>query len=339
MGTRLKRIDVHNHVCTAKLIEAVRSNPDRFRMRVEGEGSKLRFARMDSRHVFSLDAELYDAKAKLAGLDRRGLDGAFISPGPMYFFYWLDADAGLEAAAVVNDGIAEMAAQDPERLFGMGTLPMQDPDAAVTELERIVKTHGFRAIEIGTEVGQEQIADPRFRKILRRAQELKVFLFAHPFSFTPLCSGLGKYHLNNLIGNPLASTIMAANLMFSGTLDELPELRICLAHGGGFLPYQIGRFAHGHRVRGDVRADTPSSPYDLLRRFYFDALTHDARALRYLIDLVGADRVCLGTDAPYDMAEDHPLDALGKVKALTPEEREQVSCRTILDLMHTGRTE
>jgi aminocarboxymuconate-semialdehyde decarboxylase len=164
-------------------------------------------------------------------------------------------------------------------------------------------------------------------------------LFAHPFSFTPLCSGLGKYHLNNLIGNPLASTIMAANLMFSGTLDELTDLRICLAHGGGFLPYQIGRFAHGHRVREDVRANTPSSPYDLLRRFYFDALTHDARALRYLIDLVGADRVCLGTDAPYDMAEDHPLEALGKVKALSPEEREQVSCRTILDLMQAERLE
>ncbi len=333
MAGKLKRIDVHNHVCPADLVEAIRRKPDRFRMRVEGEGAKLHVAGMDSRHSFHIVPELHDAKAKVAGLDRRGLDAAFISPGPMWFFYWLEADAGLEAARVTNDGIAKMCAHYPERLFGMGTLPMQDADAAVAELERIVSQYGWRAIEIGTEVGNEQIADPRFRKILRRAQELKVFIFAHPFSFAPLCSGLGKYHLNNLIGNPLASTIMAGNLMFSGALDELPHLKICLAHGGGFLPYQVGRFAHGHRVRKDVSENTATSPYELLRRFYFDALTHDAQALRHLIDIVGSDRVCLGTDAPYDMAEDHPLETLGKVPRLTAAEREQVCCLTALDLM------
>ena len=333
MASPLKRIDVHNHVCPAELLQAVRNAPQRFGMRVEGEGEGLRVVRPDTRHAFAIVPELHDPKAKLEGLDRRGIDAAFISPGPMFFFYWLAADAGLEAARLINEGIAKMTAYDPQRLLGMGTLPVQDPDAAVAELERVVRQYGWRAIEIGTEVGTGQIADPRFRKLLRRAQELKVFLFAHPFSFTPLCDGLGQYHLNNLIGNPLASTVMAAHLMFSGALDELRELKICLAHGGGFLPYQIGRFAHGHRVRKDVSADTPTSPYELLRRFYFDALTHDAQALRFLIDQVGADRVTLGTDAPYDMAEDHPLETLGKVRGLTEAEREQVCCRTALELM------
>ena len=332
MAGKAKRIDVHNHVCPATLIEALRANPQRFGMRVEGEGDALRIARTTSKHVFHLVPELYDVEAKLKGLDERGLEGAYLSPGPMYFYYDLPADAGLDAAKAINEGIAAMCAKAPDRLYGMGTLPMQDPDAAVTELERVVKDHGWHAIEIGTEVGEEQIADPRFRPILRRAQELKVFLFAHPFAFTPACHGLGTHHLNNLIGNPLGSTIMAGNLMLSGAMDELPDLKGCLAHGGGFLPYQVGRFAHGHRVRDDVRADTPTSPYELLRRFYFDALTHDEKALRYLIDQVGADRVCLGTDAPYDMGEDHPVELLDKVPGLTPDEREQICCGTIATL-------
>ena len=333
MATGSKRIDVHNHVIPNQLLEAISADPARYRMRIEGEGVKRKMVRAETGHAFAITPELCDAQAKLRGLDARGIDIAFISPGPMAFFYWLDGDAGFAAARHINDGIAAMCAANPERLRGMGTVPMQHPDAAITELERMVRQHGFRAMEIGTEVGTDQIADPKFRQLLRRAQELKVFLFADPFSWTPFCAGLATHHLNNLIGNPLGTTIMAANLMLGGVMDELPELKICLAHGGGFLPYQIGRFAHGHRIRKDVSADTPHSPSDLLRRFYFDALTHDALSLRFLIDRVGADRVTLGTDAPFDMGEDHPVDALNAVANLTPGEREQICCRTALGLM------
>ena len=142
MAGKAKRIDVHNHVCPATLIEALRANPQRFGMRVEGEGDALRIARTTSKHVFHLVPELYDVEAKLKGLDERGLEGAYLSPGPMYFYYDLPADAGLEAAKAINEGIAAMCAKAPDRLYGMGTLPMQDPDAAVTELERVVKDHG-----------------------------------------------------------------------------------------------------------------------------------------------------------------------------------------------------
>jgi aminocarboxymuconate-semialdehyde decarboxylase len=250
----------------------------------------------------------------------------------MVFFYWLDADTALEASRIINDGIANMARAYPDRLRGMGTLPLQHPDAAIAELERIVRDHGFRSIELGTSVEEEQLADPRFRPVLRRAQELKVFIFAHPYAFTPGC-GLDKYYLRNLIGNPLQSTIMVANLMFSGALDELKQLKICLAHGGGFVPYQIGRFVHGHKCRKETRELTRTSPYKLLRRFYYDTITHDPRALRYLIDLVGADRVTIGTDAPFDMGDEAPMDTLRAVARLTAAEREQICCRTPLRLV------
>jgi aminocarboxymuconate-semialdehyde decarboxylase len=328
---KLQRIDVHSHVIPKEMLQAIERNPARYQMRFVEKDGKQRIER-EGGNTFPVFEEFHDPNAKVAGMDRKGLDVSFISPAPMVFFYWLDADTALEASRIINDGIAKMAAARPDRLRGMGTVPMQNPDAAVAELERIVREHGFRAIELGTSVEQEQLADARFRPVLRRAQELKVFVFAHPYSFTPGC-GMENYYLRNLIGNPLQSTIMAANLMFSGTLDELKKLKICLAHGGGYVPYQIGRFVHGHKERKETRALTKTSPYKLMRRFYYDALIHDPLALRYLIDQVGADRVTLGTDAPFDMGEHTPLKMLGRVKRLTSGERDQICHHTAMDLL------
>lgn len=328
---RLPRIDVHSHVIPLEMLKTIERDPARYQMRLEEKDGKRRIVR-EGGHTFPVFDEFHDPDVKVRGMNRKGIDVSFISPAPMVFFYWLDADRAAAAARIINDGIAKMAAARPDRLRGMGTVPMQDPDAAVAELERIVKQHGFRAIELGTSVEKEQLAEPRFRPVLRRAQELKVFIFAHPYSFDASC-GLERYYLRNLIGNPLQSTIMAANLMYSGTLDELKRLKICLAHGGGYVPYQIGRFVHGHKVRKETRALTKTSPYKLMRRFYYDALIHDPLALRYLIDQVGADRVTLGTDAPFDMGEHTPLKMLGRVKRLTARERAQICHYTAMDLL------
>jgi aminocarboxymuconate-semialdehyde decarboxylase len=313
------------------MLDALKANPKRFGMRFIDEPGHRRLAK-DGGGGQPVFDEFYDPAAKLKGMDRKGLDVSMISPAPIAYFYWLDADAGAEAARIVNDGIAHMAAACPERLMGLGTLPMQNPDAAVAELERVVRQHGFRGIELGTSVGDKQVADACFRPVLRRAQELGVFIFAHPYSNSAICN-LDDYYLSNLIGNPLQTTLMVSHLMFSGVLDELKQLRVCLAHGGGYVPYQIGRFNHGHKVRKETHALTRTKPNALLRRFYYDGLTHDARALQYLIDLVGADRVVLGTDAPFDMGEEHPVKMLDKVKRLTKEQRAQVLGKTALSLM------
>lgn len=332
VARKLPRIDVHSHVIPAEMLQAIEREPQRWRMRIEtGEGGKQRIVR-EGGYTFPVFREFYDPDVKVAGMDRKGLDVSIISPAPMVFFYWLDADAAAAASRIINDGIAKMAAAKPDRLLGMGTLPMQNPDAAIAELERVVRNHGFRAVELGTSVEKEQLAEPRFRPVLRRVQELKVFVFAHPYAFTPSC-GLEHYHLRNLIGNPLHTTIMAGNLMFSGALDELKDLKILLAHGGGYVPYQIGRFAHGLKVRKDTAERTRTSPYRFLRRFYYDALTHDPRALRYLIDMVGADRVTIGTDAPFDMGEEKPIQMIGKVKGLKSAERDRIFCRTAMHLL------
>lgn len=319
MTRRVKRVDIHSHVLPREMMEAIRARPRDYQMRVEQRDGGEVFIR-DDKHSTPLYAEFHDADAKVEGMDRKGIDISVISVTPVVFFYWLPADAGLAAARIMNDGIARMAARRPDRLRGMATLPMQDCDAAVAELERVVEEHGFRAIELGCRIRGELLAEPKFRPVLRRAQELGVFVFTHPYVAGALPPDLDCYYLGNLVGLPLDTALMAAHLMLGGTLDELPGLNVVLAHGGGYLPYQIGRLAHGYEVRKEAKARTQNSPAALLRRFYFDALTHDAAALEFLVEKAGADRVAIGTDAPFDMAED---DAVAMIEGLTGLDREQ----------------
>lgn len=332
MANRVKRVDVHSHVLPREMMEAIRARPRDYQMRVESRDGGEVFIR-DDRHSTPLYAEFHDADAKVEGMDRKGIDISVISVTPVVFFYWLPADAGLAAARVMNDGIARMAAKRPDRLRGMATLPMQDPDAAVTELERVVKEHGFRSVELGCRIRGELLAEPKFRPVLRRAQELGVFVFTHPYVAGELPPDLGCYYLGNLAGLPLDTALMAAHLMFSGALDELPRLNIILAHGGGYLPYQIGRLAHGYKVRKEARAHAKRSPAELLRRFYFDALTHDAAALKFLVEKAGADRVTIGTDAPFDMAEENPVAMIEALPGLSSEQRDRILGRNALALL------
>ena len=322
MTRSVKTVDVHSHVLPREMIEAIRARPRDYRMRVENRDSGETFVR-DDRHSSPLYAEFHDADAKVEGMDRKGIDVSVISVTPVVFFYWLDTDAGLAASRIMNDGIARMAAKRPDRLRGMATLPMQDADAAVTELERVVKEHGFRSVELGCRVRGELLSEPKFRPVLRRAQELGVFVFTHPYIAGTLPPDLNCYYLGNLAGLPFDTVLMAAHLMFGGALDELPRLNVVLAHGGGYLPYQIGRLAHGYNVRKEARANTPNSPAALLRRFYFDALTHDAAALKFLVEKAGADRVTIGTDAPFDMAEEDPLAMIASLP-LSDEQRDRI---------------
>ncbi len=323
-------IDLHNHMVPPTIVDAIRRNPQRYGTKIEHRDGREYF------DVHGRPAELqkafYDADAKIAWMDRVGLDVAGISVAPPIYFYWLSADVGLEAARLANDGIAQLVAQHPDRFHGLAHLPMQDPDAAIVELERVVKEHQFAGVEMGTSIEGVPLASPRFRKVLKTIEQLGCFIFAHPYRCLAE-GGMDEYYLRNFVGFPLDTTLMVAHLMFSGALDELKKLRILCAHGGGYVPYQIGRFAHGHRVRPEPKQLTQTSPRDLLRRFYFDALTHDAKAVRHLINMVGADRVVIGTDHPFDMGPEDPVGSIDAVPGLTASEREQVCEKTARSLL------
>jgi aminocarboxymuconate-semialdehyde decarboxylase len=303
-------IDFHSHVIPETIIAAMRADPERYATRIEEQDGKRYLVRGKLR--LELLAEFSVAEAKLEAMDRKGIEISVISPGPQVFFYNLKESDGVAAAKLVNDGIAAMVARNPARLRAMATLPMQNPDAAIAEMERVAREYAFNGIELATVAPGGELADAQYRPLLRRAQELKLTLFAHPNTIGS--SGrLDCYYLTNLIGNPLETTIMVANLMFSGALDELPRLKMLLAHGGGFVPYQVGRFVHGHKVRPETRANTASSAKHMLKRFYFDTLTHDPQALRYLVDLVGSEHIVLGTDSPFDMGDENPRATLSRL--------------------------
>lgn len=323
-------IDLHNHVIPPTMIAALERDPDRFGLKIEDKDGKRYFNAHGK--LAELQQTFYDADAKVAWMDKVGMDISVLSVGPPIYFYHLSAEAGLAAAKLSNDGIAQMVAQHPGRLRGMATLPMQDPDAAIVELERVVKEHKFKAVEMGTSIEGLPLADKKFRKLLKTIEQLGCFIFAHPYQC--LAEGwMDDYYLSNFVGFPLDTTLMISHLMFSGALDEMTKLRILCAHGGGFFPYQIGRFTHGQQVRKEPKVNTQTSPRELVKRFYFDALTHDAKAARYLIDQVGADHVVIGTDHPFDMGPVDPIGGIDAIPGLTKHEREQVCSLTAKALL------
>jgi aminocarboxymuconate-semialdehyde decarboxylase len=334
----MKTYDLHTHVVPRNVIDAMLKEPERFDAKGQA-GNGVKTVERDGKPYFEnngklspIDLELYDVDAKIEAMDRMRVDISALSVAPPTYFYYLPADAGLHASKLSNDGIAQMVAKNPARLRGMATLPMQDPDAAIVELERVVKEYGFKAVEFGTSIEREQLSLPKFRPVLKTIEQLGCFIFVHPYQCTAK-GGMEGFELFNTIGFPLDEVIMVAHLMFSGALDELKKLNILIAHGGGFSPYQIGRFQCAFDNRASVRVNTQTSPRELLKRFYFDALTHDPDSLRLLIELVGADHIAIGTDNPFDMGYQDPLAELDKLKSLTSHERDCICCHTAQRLL------
>jgi aminocarboxymuconate-semialdehyde decarboxylase len=243
---------------------------------------------------------------RIAEMDKLGIDIQAISPVPTQYYYFAEPDLGRQAARIVNEGIATAVARHPERLVGMGTVPLQAPELAVLEMKRCIDELGLRGIEISSNVAGRELAEQPFRAFFAAAEELGVLLFLHPLGFTH-GQRLSEHYFNNLIGNPLESAIAVGHLIFGGVLEQHPGLKLCVAHGGGYLPTYWGRMDHAWRARPDCRQFTPQPPSEYLRRLYFDTVVFDRKHLRFLLDTYGADHLLMGTDYPFDMAEPDPL--------------------------------
>jgi aminocarboxymuconate-semialdehyde decarboxylase len=261
--------------------------------------------------------KLSDIATRLKDMDRMGIDIQAISPAPAQYYYYADPDFGLELARDINDRIAEIVATHPTRFVGLGSVPLQDVKLAVKELERCVKKLGFRGIEIGTNVNGIDLADKRLGldKFFAKAQELDVVLFMHPMGFTH-ADRLTDYYFNNIIGNPLESTLAVSHLIFGGVLDRYPKLKFCVAHGGGYLAHYHARMDHGWKARPDAQVILKKKPSSYLKKFYFDTITFDAGLLGSLIEKYGAKQVLLGSDYPYDMGDDNPIKLISSVAGL-----------------------
>lgn len=321
----MRTIDVHSHYVPPEVLADARrgSGVDGLRS-VVVDGVEWLEHRQGFR--YPVPSSFYDVDARLAAMDERGTSEAVLSLAPTQFMYWIDAASAVDHCRTVNTALARAAAASGGRLTAVAALPLQDPDAAVAELRRAVTDLGLRGAEIGTSVGETPLDDPSLRPVLATAHELGVPLILHPYPFGPRPSGTGDFYLGNLIGNPLVSTVCAARLIFSGVLDELPELSMVLMHGGGYLPYQIGRLDHGQRVRPEARG-CKHEPSAYLGRFAYDTITHAPAPLRFLIDSVGADHVVYGTDFAFDMGGGPLTEQLAGVE-LDDRQLEDVAWRT-----------
>ena len=266
--------------------------------------------------------KLSDIDTRLRDMDRMGIDIQVVSPAPAQYYYYADADFGLTLARGINDRIAEIVSLHPERFVGLGTVPLQDAKMATKELERCVKKLGLRGVEIGTNVNGIDLADPRLGldRFFAKAQELDVMLFLHPMGFTH-ADRMTDYYFNNIIGNPLESTLAVSHLIFGGVLDRYPRIKFCVAHGGGYLAHYHARMDHGWKVRPDARVNIKKKPSSYLKKFYFDSITFDAGLLDVLIERYGAKHVLMGSDYPYDMGDTNPVKLIESITRLSEDEQ------------------
>jgi aminocarboxymuconate-semialdehyde decarboxylase len=251
-------------------------------------------------------SRLTEMTERLADLDAMGIAVQAIKPTPMQCYYNVPPDIGLKAARLINDGLAEFAARRPDRFVPLGTVPLPDADAAAAELERCVRQMGFKGAQILTNVNGRELSDPAFDPFWAKAEALGALIVIHPQGFTAP-SRLARYYFNNVIGNPLDTTIAVHNLIFDGVLERFPNLRILAVHGGAFAAAYSGRMDHAWGARSDSHGALPKPPTHYLRKFYFDTVVFTPHQLANLVRLFGPDRVLMGTDYPYDMGEYDPV--------------------------------
>jgi aminocarboxymuconate-semialdehyde decarboxylase len=254
----------------------------------------------------------FDLAHRLRDMDAAGVDVQVLSATPQTYLYNQEAALAVATATIQNDQIARHVAAHPTRFMGIATLPMQAPDKAADELKRAVSKLGLKGTMFASNIMGKNLDDPSFEPVWATAQELGAFIFIHPNNVAG-ADRLRSYYLVNLIGNPLDTTIAAACLIFGGVMDRFPRLNVCLAHGGGFTPYQAARWEHGWEVRPEPKKNVKAQPVNIAGRFYYDTILHSAAVLEFMIGHVGADRVLLGSDYPYDMGM---LDCVAHVRGL-----------------------
>jgi aminocarboxymuconate-semialdehyde decarboxylase len=301
-------VDVHAHVLLPQVEMAVDGHPGL-------AAARELDARRNGREALAVNGpmvrdripKMTDVAVRLAAMDASGVDVQLVSPSPSHYHYWADEDLARTVYELANAGTAAHVAEAPERLHGLGLVPLQHPDLAVKALDHALGL-GLRGVEVSSHAPGRELSDPAYDTFWALAEATGAVVFLHPFGCT-LDERLDRWYLSNTVGQPTENAVALSHLIFSGVLDRYPDLKVLAAHGGGYLPTHIGRSDHAWRSRPDARgcAHEPSS---YLGRLYFESLVHDPAVLRALVAAAGPERVLLGSDFPFDMGTEDPVGAL-----------------------------
>jgi len=313
-------IDVHIHFLSPHAIEGARRSASACGVRVLDDGPRPRLVVGDEAETRPLLEPLYTLSRHLAFLSERGIDAALFGPLMDVAGYSLPPASGAAWSRLQNEALAASLAEAGGRHWGLAAVPLQEPKLAAEELRFAVTRLGLRGAMIDPNALGRPLGDRAFDPLWQAAEELRAPVMLHPFLLEAV-ERFGRHYLQNLVGYPFETTLAAASLILGGTLDRFPGLDVVLVHGGGFLPYHIGRFDRGHTAREEVRADGAAPPSGYLRRFHYDTLVQLPRALAYLVDLVGADRVLLGSDHPFWMGDPEPLEVVRQAGLAADAER------------------
>lgn len=274
---------------------------------------------------------LWDVDERVALADAQKIERQLICLPPFYFGYKTQTKTGLDICRAGNDALATIVARAPQHFAGFATVPLQSPEAAVTELHRAVEQLGFWGAEIGTSVAGAPLDDPALDAFWAACCELNVPLFMHP-QHELAADRTAQFYLHNLYGNPSETALAVARMIFAGVFERFPQLNLILAHGGGTIPYIIGRLDHGYRVRPETKT-IPKAPSTYLKQLYFDTITHDDAMLAYLVGRVGYEHVVVGTDRPFDMGIDDPRALVARVPGLSEGQRDAIVGRNAASLL------
>jgi aminocarboxymuconate-semialdehyde decarboxylase len=327
-------IDIHAHVMTpeAEEIAAPLFTPDKDPfVGFSGPASEA----YNKQHFSEIVPNLTQPEQRLRDMDRMGVDIQAISVMPPQFFYWAEPEVGAKLTRMMNDRLQEIVQAHPDRFVGLGALPMQDVDLALTELERVAEELRFGGLEICTNVNGVDFDDARFVPFFEKVVEQDLLLVVHPNGFSQ-GERLSDYYLINTVGMPMDSTVFIARMIFGGVMERFPDLKVCVMHGGGYLPFYPARFDHAYEQRDDCREHISRPPSTYLAQMSFDTMVFDPELIGTLVRRWGADHVLLGTDYPFDMGETDPVGLLARVEGLDDKERSLIAGGNAARLLNLG---
>ena len=299
------KIDIHTHIMPDKMPNWVQKFGYGEFIHLEHRNCKACMMKGDK--LFrEVEPNCFDAEVRMKEMDDTDVNMQVLSTIPVLFNYWAKPKDGLETSRFFNDHIADTVSKNDKRFLGIGTVPLQDIDFAIQEMERCIIELKMPGLQIGSNINGENLGDKKFFPFYKRAEELSCALFVHPWEMMGETK-MQKYWLPWLVGMPAETSRAICSLIFGGVLEAFPKLRIAFAHGGGSFPLTIGRIEHGYNVRPDlVAVDNAINPRDYIGKFWIDSLVHDPHAMKYIVDVMGEDKICLGSDYPFPLGEHHP---------------------------------